>query len=37
MVRTISDKIFSILFTDDTNLFLSGNNLNEMTETNRDP
>ncbi len=32
-LATVSEKVFSILFADDTKIFLSGNNLKEMTET----
>ncbi len=32
-LATVSEKVFSILFADDTNIFLSDNNLKEMTET----
>ncbi len=32
-LATVSEKVFSILFADDTNIFLSGYNLKEMTET----
>ncbi len=32
-LATVPEKVFSILFADDTNIFLSGNNLKEMTQT----
>ncbi len=32
-LTTVSDIIFIILFADGTNIFVSGNNLREMTET----
>ncbi len=32
-LATVSEKLFSLLFADVTNIFLSRNNLKEMTET----
>ncbi len=33
ILQLYQNKVFSILFADDTNIFLSGNNLKEMAET----